>query len=379
MPFLLIGGVILSIVFAVSSYIFTDQSISIMLGQSKPAIPTLIGTLQSKVPLFLVNQIALALVLVLGVIGVMLVFSKKAIGNKTLALIVLIPSILVFAYPVVSRDIFSYLYYAKMVLVYHQNPYVVAPASFWGVDMWLGFLHNVERVYAYGPIALLTNLMPMAIVGAEKFIVNVYVLKIVNLAFFLYGAWLLMKITKNRNFMVALWLLNPYIINELLINGHNDLMMIVFFWAAIYLKQKSKNLMATLAYTLSVATKYVTVVLFPIFFMPKKLQKIMALATIIVIGGYFSYNGYLPWYYTWIYFCLPFLKLNKPQILSLLYLQLALTLMYSGYMQNGLWGTYPSSQILVIVIRSTKTFVPLFVIATVYPYFWSLIKTRRFS
>ena len=139
-----------------------------MLGQSKPAIPALIGIIQSKVPLFLVNQIALTLVLVLGVIGVMLVFSKKAIGNKTLALVVLIPSILVFAYPVVSRDIFSYLYYAKMVLVYHQNPYLVAPASYWGVDMWLGFLHNVERVYAYGPIALLTNLMPMAIVGGRK-------------------------------------------------------------------------------------------------------------------------------------------------------------------------------------------------------------------
>lgn len=217
----------------------------------------------------------------------------------------------------------------------------------------------------------------MALIGAERFLVNMYVLKAVSLAFFLFGGWLFLRISKNRNLVLVLWLLNPYIINEFLINGHNDLFMVVFFWLAVYLKQKSKTVLSLLAWALSVATKYVSGVLLPVFFMPKKLQRLFGLMAIVVIGGYFTYHGYLPWYYSWMYFLLPYLKLNKMQIISLLYLQLALVLTYSGFLQNGLWGTYSSSQIIVAIVRSVKIFTPLFVIATVYPFFMERLKLRR--
>ena len=375
----LILGALLSICFVVFSYIFIDPSLLIMLGQSKPVLIEMISSLRNLVSLVLTNQIGLYLLILLNGLVLIILFLKKTVGKKILGLAISIPSILVFAYPIVSRDIFSYLYYAKMILVGHQNPYLVAPMVNWGVDMWVGFLHNVEQVYAYGPMALLLNLVPMALLGAERFLVNVFVLKAVSLAFFLFGAWLFLKISKNLNYVLVMWILNPYIINELLINGHNDLFMIVFFWLAIYLKQKSKTILSLLAWTLSVATKYVSVVLLPVFFMPKKMQQLFGLMAIVVIGGYFTYNGYLPWYYSWMYFLLPYLKLNKPQIFSLLYLQLALVLMYSGFLQNGLWGTYPSSQIIVWIMRSIKIFTPLFVLATVYPYFWKKIRPRLAS
>jgi hypothetical protein len=375
----LILGILLSVCYVVFSYIFIDPSLLIMLGQSKPIIFELVAGLRGNVSLVLTNQVGLLIVILLCALSVIIVFTKKEISNRMLFLAVLIPSLLVFAYPMVSRDIFSYLYYAKMILVEHQNPYLVAPAVNWGIDMWVGFLHNTERVYVYGPIALLANLIPMAIIGAERFVANVLILKAVCLAFFLVGAWLFLKITKNRNVVAVLWILNPYIINELLINGHNDLMMIVLFWLAIYLKQKSKTMLAILAFALSVATKFVSVVLLPIFFLPKKLQTVLALFSIVVICSYFIYNGNLPWYYSWIYFCLPYLKLNKAQILSILFLQLSLTLAYAGFLQYGLWGTYPSSQIMVAIIRSTKLFIPLFVLATVYPFFLEKFNSRRFS
>lgn len=372
----MILGVVLSVCFAVFSYIFIDQSLLIMLGQSKPVIFDLVSALRSYVSLGMANQVGLLILILLCVIAFILIMSKKVVSMKIIYLSLLIPGILVFAYPIVSRDIFSYMYYAKMILIEHQNPYLVAPMVNWGIDLWIGFLHNVERVYAYGPVALLINLVPMALFGAERFLINVFVLKAVNLAFFLFGSWLFLRITKNRNYVLVMWILNPFIINELLINGHNDLMMIVFFWLAIYLKQKSKTVLALLAWTLSVATKYVSGVLLPVFFMPRKLQKLLGLLAIVVIGGYFTYGGYLPWYYSWMYFLLPYLTLNKPQIFSLLYLQLALVLMYSGFLQNGLWGTYPSSHIIVWIMRSVKIFTPLFVLATVYPYFLEKIRVR---
>lgn len=375
----LILGVLLSVCFAVFSYIFIDQSLLIMLGQSKPVIFDLVSALRNYVSLGMTNQIGLSILILLCVISFILIMSKKAVSMKIIYLSLLIPGILVFAYPIVSRDIFSYMYYAKMILIEHQNPYLVAPMVNWGIDLWIGFLHNVERVYAYGPVALLINLVPMALFGAERFLINVFVLKIVNLAFFLFGAWLFLRITKNRNYVLVMWILNPYIINEMLINGHNDLIMIVFFWLAIYLKQKSQTLLALIAWILSVATKYVSVVLLPVFFMPKKLQRLMGLLAIVVIGGYFTNGGYLPWYYSWMYFCLPYLKLNKSQIFSILFLQLSLTLGYSGFLHNGLWGTYPNSQLIVAIMRSIKIFTPLFVLATVYPFFLGKFKARRLS
>ena len=373
----LILGVLLGICYAIFSYIFIDEPLLIMLGQSKPVILDLVSSLHTNVSLDLANMIGLAVLILLCVTALALIMSKKVVSMRLVYLSIFIPAILVFAYPIVSRDIFSYLYYAKMILIQHQNPYLVAPMVNWGVDMWVGFLHNIERVYAYGPVALLINLVPMALIGAERFLVNMYVLKAVSLAFFLFGGWLFLRISKNRNLVLILWILNPYIINEFLINGHNDLFMIVFFWLAIYLKQKSKTVLSLFAWALSAATKYVSGVLLPVFFMPKKLQSLFGLMAIVVIGGYFTYHGYLPWYYSWMYFLLPYLKLNKMQIISLLYLQLALVLTYSGYLQNGLWGTYPSSQIIVAIVRSVKIFTPLFVIASVYPFFLERLKLRR--
>jgi hypothetical protein len=378
LPCLLVLGVLLSALYVVSSYIFIDPSLLIMLGQSKPAIFGLVSGLRNLISLGVTNQVSLGVVVLLNLIAVVMVFSKKEIGNRVLWLAILIPTLLVFAYPIVSRDIFSYLYYAKMVLVYHQNPFLVTPNTNFEVDMWLGFVHNIERVYVYGPVALIINLIPMALVGAEKFIVNVFVLKTINLAFFLFGAWIFWKITKNRNYVLVLWIINPYIINELLINGHNDLMMIVLFWLAIYAKQKSKTVAALLAYALSAGTKYVTAILIPILFLPKKMQSILAWCSIVVIGGYFIYHSYLPWYYSWIYFLIPYLKLNKGQIFSILFLQLSLTLTYAGFLQYGLWGTYSSIHILTTILKLTNWFVPLFVLATIIPYLWNKFKPLRF-
>lgn len=379
LPFLLVGGAFLSLVYVAVSYVFVDESLLLMLGQTKPWIPALIGSIRNSVSLAQANNVALGLLSLLCLAIVVLTILKKDVNKKIFFLAFLIPCLLVFTYPIVSRDIFSYLFYAKTVLTYHMNPYFVAPASFWGTDLWVGFLHNVERVYAYGPVALLINLIPMAVVGAEKLLVNFYLLKITSLIFFLFGAWLFLKLTKNRNYVLALWVLNPFVINELLINGHNDLMMIVFFWLAIYLKQKSKTVLAILAWALSVATKYVTVILLPIFFVPKKWQKIMALAAIVVIGGYFVYNGNLLWYFSWFYFCLPYLKLNKAQVFSILLLQLSLTLIYSGFLEYGLWGVGPNNWVISTIISSNRVFVPLFVLATIYPYFEGKLKLKRFS
>lgn len=372
-------GVVASVFYTVSTYIFTDESIVLMLRATKPGIQTFLDALRKNVPLVSANRAGLIVLVVLFVTSLMVLFTKQKIGKKTVILSLTIPTVLAFAYPIVSRDIFSYLYYAKMILVNQQNPYLVVPASNWGSDMWVGFLHNIERTYAYGPVALLINLLPMAVLGGSRLMVNFVAYKVICLFFYFFGGWLLVKIMRDIKIPLVLWILNPFVLNELLINGHNDLFMIVFFWLAIYFRQKAKNRFAIFAYLLSVGTKFMTVILLPILFLPKKWQNLLTLASIIVIGSYLIYNGNLLWYFSWIYFCLPYLKPSKPQIISILFLHFSLTMVYAGFLESGLWGPLSSSKIISSIAYMRKYFVPLFVVATVYPFFVRLFSFRRSS
>ena len=362
----LVIGILLSAVYTVYSYIFTDRALLTIVGQTKPGLEIFVEELQKNTPLELVNQLGFSLLILLLLIAAYMVFSKKTVDKQTFWLALMIPFLLVFAYPTVSRDIFSYLYYTKMILVYHKNPYQVIPLANRAVDLWLGFVHNTDRTYAYGPISLLINLVPMAILGAEKLMVNLYFYKLTCLGFFLFGTWLLLQLTKNRNLVVALWILNPYILNELLINNHNDLMMIVFFWWAIYLWQNSKKLWSLLSYTMSIGTKYVTAPLLPLLFLSKKWQTILAIAVTILLPIILIYHGYLTWYFTWLYFCLPYLKLTKVQLVSWLLLQLSLTLGYAGFLETGMWGPPSSNALIYLMASSTKIFMGIFILTMVF-------------
>jgi hypothetical protein len=361
-------SLILSVVYFVLSYSFVDSALMAVVAQTKPKLVEVLSTLNTKTSLNFANGMALALVLTLFATSILVIFYKKEITSKMMLASLAIPSILTFSYPVLSRDIFSYLIYAKMAIIYHQNPYLTTPLANAGSDLWLGFTHNVERVYAYGPIALLINIVPMLLIGAEKFIINFYALKTIYLLFFLFGAWLWMEISNNKKAVLLLWILNPFVLNELIINNHNDLMMIVFFWNAIYLFKKGKALYATLFYSISVGVKFLTAPLLPVLFLPKKMQEIISWFLIIFISNYILKNGNLTWYFSWIYFCMPYLKLNKAQILTVLILQLSLVLGYAGFLETGSWDQVSRTELLSQVSNLKKYFLPVFVLVSVLPY-----------
>jgi hypothetical protein len=375
-PAFLIVGVLLSFTYTVLSYVFVDKPLLTILGQTKPGVLSAIDSLQRNIPIVYVNRVGAYLAILLFLVAMILVFSKKTVGKSVYFVALLIPCLLAFAYPMMSRDIYSYLYYAKMVVIHHQNPYLITPLANSASELWLGFVHNVDRVYAYGPIALLSNLIPMVVLGAEKLIVNVYFYKLTCLVFFMVGSWLLLRLTRNRSLVLVLWILNPFILNELLINNHNDLLMIVFFWWAIDLKENSKTLMSLLAYSLSVGTKFVTAPLLPILFLSKKWQTALSTLFLTLLPIFLIYHGYLTWYFSWFYFCLPFLKLTKTQILSLLLLQLSLTFGYAGFLETGMWG-HPSSNLLIVTLaNATNILIALFILTMVYPFLRLYIAPR---
>jgi len=265
-------------------------------------------------------------------------FLQKQPFKKLLVLAGIIVLLGSLSYPFLSHDIFNYLFDAKIVWRYHQNPYLQAPQSFSG-DHWLRFMHWVHRTCPYGPIWLLYTLIP-GLLSFGKFVINFYGLKLLNGLLFFSTGWLLLKINKNDKKVFAYWFFNPLLVIELLVNAHNDLLMIaLFLLTALFIKEKSRK-STWLLFLCSIATKYVSLLLAPVLFLSKKWREIF---WPLVLSGFlfaFAYRaeGFQIWYFTWLFMALPLMKLNL-FFWSLVFVLEAIILIFKYYpfILTGFW------------------------------------------
>src|SRR3989338_1974735 len=114
--------------------------------------------------------------------------------------------LLAFSLPQMSSDLAYYFTYAKIFSYYHQNPYLVSPAS-----VFLGEASNffsdyywLDVPYLSGPLLLLITAVINFWLG-QSFYLNVVALKLLySLAFFLAGGLLLNLINWRKNPMAGL-------------------------------------------------------------------------------------------------------------------------------------------------------------------------------
>ena len=129
------------------------------------------------------------------------------------------------SYPVFSNDIFTYLFGARTVVYYHQNPFLVMPKTF-PDDLWLRFTQyvgnvyyyvgNIPITYVYGPVFLLYSLIPFLFFGAVEFQKLFLGYKLLGVILFLATGYLFKKINPKDRLVWAYWWLNPFLILELL-------------------------------------------------------------------------------------------------------------------------------------------------------------------
>lgn len=98
-------------------------------------------------------------------------------------LVLVIGLIFSLAYPMLSSDVFKYLFGAREILVYHANPYLLTPNTF-PDDTWIRFMRWVHTTTPYGPIFTLYTI-PFYILGLGKFVPTLYLYKLANLAWYL--------------------------------------------------------------------------------------------------------------------------------------------------------------------------------------------------
>lgn len=272
------------------------------------------------------------LVLFFGLYAAVLL-RKPTVKRVWTIVFVLVP-ILLFSYPAFSYDIFNYMFTAKTVLVYHKNPYEVIPLQFTGVEPWLSFMRWTHLPSAYTPLWIVLTL-PAYLLGFGYFLTTLWSMKAVAVAGYVGVVWFVGKIlekkdAKNQALGMAIVALNPLIIFETLVSGHNDIVMMAFALGSIY--YSSFFLMA-----LATATKLMTIFLLPVMFFgyrPMLYLAAMALGLVAVV----LQREILPWYFVWIIPFVALLPKNRVILIISSAFSLGLLLRYAPYFYLGHWN-----------------------------------------
>jgi len=152
--------------------------------------------------------------------------------------------ILLFTYPGQSSDLGDYTFRAHMLVHLGKNPMVVAPSDIVAkADFpYIGWFWEVD---AYGP--LWSGLAVVAhVLAGESFLANILAFKILGTIFIgisgglIYS--LLRRIAPHRaEEGLVLWLWNPVVLNEGVLHGHNDLVMVALTLAGLWLLLRGRD------------------------------------------------------------------------------------------------------------------------------------------
>ncbi len=209
--------------------------------------------------------------------------------------------ILLLSYPFLSHDFFNYMFDAKILTFYHQNPYLQKALDF-PADPWLRFLQWTHRSYPYGPVFLGLSLIP-SFLSFGKFLLSFIFFKATVVLFYLLAVFFLHKLNKK---WAVIFATHPLILVEGLMNGHNDLFALSLGIIGIYYLQKNKNLWARIFFVLSAGIKYFTLPIIALI-KNKKLLNFFIFAIQIGIVMYYSFTSEIqPWYFLTLFIFLPY-------------------------------------------------------------------------
>lgn len=285
-------------------------------------------------------------------------FIKNYKKYNPLLISIVTGSNLFFSYPFLSHDLFNYLFDAKIVTFYHQNPYLLRALDF-PSDPWLRFMHWTHRTYPYGPSFLLLTLIPSAL-SFGKFILSFFFYKGMVVGFYILTVFLLSR--SNRKWAV-IFATHPLILIEGLINGHNDMIALSLALISIMILQKNKLIYAKIMFMLSAGIKYTTM---PLIGLTKNgrfnnIILFIQMCLLIYMGTKMEIQ---PWYYLILFVLIPFyakLLIDWNIFIS------GLIFSYYPYIRIGGWDTVEK-----VTIKHQIIFV-FFLLNIIYLFFEKVI------
>ncbi len=215
-----------------------------------------------------VTGILLLALLLAAYAWAVLIFRRRSDKGlfSILALTFLVCVILTFIPPLVSKDVFSNIFYAKIAAHYHDNPYVITPQRFSG-DQLLVYtsLNWKNTAIVYGPLHTLFSALLSRAVGTG-IAANLFAFKGAMALFHLANVvvlWLILGrlAPRRQRFGTMLYAWNPIALAIVVGGGHNDVMMMTFVLLGLLFLLRGKHWAGFVFLCLSVLVKYITLLL----------------------------------------------------------------------------------------------------------------------
>lgn len=294
------------------------------------------------------STIFVSLVIIFSAIYLYLL--KAGVDKKTLKILMAISLVLIFAYPAFSHDIFNYIFDARILVYYQDNPYHSHAWDYPG-DAWVRFMHWVHRPFPYGPSWLIGSSF-FYLLGLGKFSLTLFSFKSLSYLSYFGSGFFIWKINNIINKKIAqksliYFLFNPVIIFELLISGHNDGFMMMFVLLSIYLLLINKRLPAIAAFLLSVGVKFTSAIYAPVLLLMQNIRtrkkawelliNILIILSLVAVYIIIKRRELQPWYLIW---PLSMAALIPNSILSkfLSFFSIGAVLTYLPFLYYGDWN-----------------------------------------
>jgi len=303
-----------------------------------------------------------------------LVKIKKINFKQIKKLIFGVVLVLFLAWPAFSNDIFNYMATAKVTFFYQENPYLVMPIELPGEPM-LEFMHAANKFALYAPFWIFLTALPHFL-GFGYLVLAVFTFKGLVVGFYLLACWLVWKVSRKNLYSLAFFALNPLVIIETLISGHNDVVMMGLVLLAIWLMDQRRRVLGLTSLVFSAAIKYATLPLIPfyIFFnwfkIPKKRETFITGSVLIMLLVFLFISPIreeiYSWYFIWILALVALVPKRKLLIRVSLGFAFGLLLRYLPWFYFRNWGG------VTPMIKTLVTFIPPGLMVG-----WQLFRDRR--
>lgn len=312
-------------------------------------------------------------------------FTTKAIW----IIVIVTAGILTFSYTAFSYDIFNYIFDAKIITYYKENPYLKKALDYPN-DPMLGFMHWTHRTYPYGPIWLVFT-VPLSFLGMQYFLPTYFLFKTLGGISYLLTIFAISRIMRvvapfYEKISVVFFAFNPLVLIESLVTGHNDIVMMALAMLSILFLVRMRYVFAFLFLFLSIGIKYATGFLLPLYiamlfivFNKKKAciswQKIFLtfiIAMIFALIAAIIRSTFQPWY---LLFVLPIVSLLPQRffiVIPTFILSLVALLNYVPFLYTGNWD--PPIPRLLVIINLVGILLSLLIVGFIF-----LLRQRKFT
>jgi hypothetical protein len=308
----------ISVIIFVFSYAFVDANLRL---SDNPLFQTLLAQLSIIMSSHRTQTAGIFVLLLVCLFAlwwktVQLVHLGQCGFRQLIPCVISVYALLVISYPFLSYDVFNYVTTAKVTFTWHENPYIVMPIEI-SNDPNLAFTRAANKVALYGPAWLLLTWIPHTL-GMGNIWQTIVAFKLMNAVWYGVFCYMLWRVTKNMK-NVIFFALNPLVIIETVISGHNDIVMMGLSCAGFLLWQKKEwvsRFFGLFIFILSIFIKGATAVLIPLLFFRKMTQsRFMLIASCLLFLVFLTIapirEELYPWYAVWFLSTAAFLPYPK--------------------------------------------------------------------